>query len=101
MASGANTAAQMPSFSSAGFNELKKRLLFVIFGLVIFRLGAHIPIPGVDIVKLTALFGKHKGGVLDMFNMFSGGALSRMSLFALGVFPYITASIIMQLLLSN
>ncbi|MBT4884796.1 MAG: preprotein translocase subunit SecY, partial [Legionellales bacterium] len=88
----------MPSFSQAGFAELKKRLLFVVFGLVIFRLGAHIPIPGVDIIKLSALFGKHKGGMLDMFNMFSGGALSRMSLFALGVFPYITASIIMQLL---
>jgi preprotein translocase subunit SecY len=99
MANGANTIAQqMPNFSKAGFNELKKRLLFVLFGLVIFRLGAHIPIPGVDIIKLTTLFGKHKGGVLDMFNMFSGGALSRMSLFALGVFPYITASIIMQLL---
>jgi preprotein translocase subunit SecY len=98
MKSGAGSTQKMPSFSQAGFLELKKRLLFVVFGLVIFRLGAHIPIPGVDIIKLTALFGKHKGGMLDMFNMFSGGALSRMSLFALGVFPYITASIIMQLL---
>jgi preprotein translocase subunit SecY len=94
----ATSPTNMPSFSQAGFIELRRRLLFVLFGLVIFRLGAHIPIPGVDIVQLTALFGKHKGGMLDMFNMFSGGALSRMSLFALGVFPYITASIIMQLL---
>lgn len=94
----AASSANMPTFSQAGFIELRRRLLFVLFGLVIFRLGAHIPIPGVDIVQLTTLFGKHKGGMLDMFNMFSGGALSRMSLFALGVFPYITASIIMQLL---
>ena len=94
----AASPTNMPTFSQAGFTELRRRLLFVLFGLVVFRLGAHIPIPGVDIVQLTTLFGKHKGGMLDMFNMFSGGALSRMSLFALGVFPYITASIIMQLL---
>jgi len=57
MKSGAGSTQKMPSFSQAGFLELKKRLLFVVFGLVIFRLGAHIPIPGVDIIKLTALFG--------------------------------------------
>lgn len=98
MSSSAVGQGQMPSFSSAGVVELRNRLFFVLFGLIIYRLGAHIPIPGVDIAKLALLFGKHKGGILDMFNMFSGGALSRMSVFALGVFPYITASIITQLL---
>ena len=91
----------MPSFAKTGISELKKRLLFVLFGFLVFRLGAHIPVPGIDIVKIADLFGRHKGGMLDMFNIFSGGALSRMSVFALGVFPYITASIIMQLLTST
>jgi preprotein translocase subunit SecY len=98
MKSSATSKKAMPNFSKAGYTELKRRIVFVLMALLIFRLGVHIPIPGVDIVKIAAMFGKHKGGMLDMFNMFSGGALSKMSIFALGVFPYITASIIMQLL---
>ena len=78
--------------------ELRQRLLFVLLAMVIFRFGAHITIPGVDPRVMAALFEQQRGGILDMFNMFGGGALSRMSLFALGVMPYISASIIMQLL---
>jgi len=78
--------------------ELRSRLMFVLLALVIYRVGAHITIPGVDPVVMAALFDQQEGGILDMFNMFSGGALGRMSLFALGVMPYITASIIMQLM---
>ena len=78
--------------------ELRQRLFFVLIALVIFRIGTHITIPGVDPRVMAALFEQQRGGILDMFNMFGGGALSRMSLFALGVMPYISASIIMQLL---
>jgi preprotein translocase subunit SecY len=77
--------------------ELRSRLMFVLLALVIFRIGAHITIPGIDPVVMAQLFERQQGTILDMFNMFSGGALKRMSLFALGVMPYITASIIMQL----
>lgn len=83
--------------SAQGWPELKKRLLFILLGLVIFRMGAHIPVPGVDILRLTDLFSQHQTGILGLFNMFSGGALSRFTLFALGVMPYISSSIIMQL----
>ena len=79
-------------------SELRQRLWFVLLALVIFRIGTHITIPGVDPNVMSALFEQQRGGILDMFNMFGGGALSRMSLFALGVMPYISASIIMQLL---
>ena len=82
------------------FNELKKRLLFLLFGLVIYRIGAHIPVAGVDVVKLSAMFSHSKNGFLNMFNMFSGGSLARFTVFALGVMPYISASIIMQLMTS-
>ncbi|MEZ0232333.1 MAG: preprotein translocase subunit SecY [Methylophilaceae bacterium] len=78
--------------------ELKSRLLFVLGALVVYRLGAHIPVPGIDPDVLARLFESQSGGILGMFNMFSGGALSRFTVFALGIMPYISASIIMQLL---
>ncbi len=74
------------------------RLWFLLGSLVVFRVGAHIPVPGIDPVQLAALFNQNRGGILGMFNMFSGGALSRFTIFALGIMPYISASIIMQLL---
>lgn len=79
-------------------SELKRRLLFVVGALIVFRIGAHIPVPGVDPIALASLFEQQRGTIVDMFNMFSGGALQRLSLFALGIMPYISASIIMQLL---
>ena len=78
--------------------ELRRRLLFLAGALVVFRVGTHIPVPGIDPTSLARLFNQHSGGILDMFNMFSGGALKRLSIFALGVMPYISASIIMQML---
>ncbi len=78
--------------------ELKARLWFVLGALVVYRLGAHIPVPGINPVELARLFEQQSGGILGMFNMFSGGALSRFTVFALGIMPYISASIIMQLL---
>lgn len=80
------------------FGDLKRRLLFVLGALVVYRIGAHIPVPGIDPVALESLFRSQQGGILGMFNMFSGGALSRFTVFALGIMPYISASIIMQLL---
>ena len=79
-------------------SELKSRIWFVIISLIIFRLGSYIPVPGVNPKVLSQLLETQGGGLLDMFNMFSGGALGRFSLFALGVMPYITASIIIQIL---
>ncbi len=78
--------------------ELKSRLWFVLGALIVYRLGAHIPVPGIDPTVLKQLFDSQKDGILGMFNMFSGGALSRFTVFALGIMPYISASIIMQLL---
>ena len=78
--------------------ELKQRLLFLLGALVVFRVGAHVPVPGIDPVALQALFDQQRGTILDMFNMFSGGALRRLTVFALGIMPYISASIILQLL---
>jgi preprotein translocase subunit SecY len=78
--------------------DLKRRLLFLLGALIVFRIGAHIPVPGIDPVVLADLFKSQRGGILDMFNMFSGGALSRFTIFALGIMPYISASIIMQLM---
>ncbi|HEX6550814.1 MAG TPA: preprotein translocase subunit SecY [Gammaproteobacteria bacterium] len=87
------------SFAEIGkLSDLRKRLFFLIGALVVFRLGTHIPVPGIDPAALARLFNQHSGGILDMFNMFSGGALKRLSIFALGVMPYISASIIMQML---
>lgn len=81
-----------------GFSELKARLLFVLGALFVYRVGAHIPVPGIDPKALAVMFEQQSGSILDMFNMFSGGALMRLSLFALGIMPYISASIIMQLM---
>src|SRR6186997_3074719 len=80
------------------FGDLKRRLLFLLGALIVYRIGAHIPVPGIDPAQLAALFKSQRGGILDMFNMFSGGALSRFTIFALGIMPYISASIIMQLM---
>ncbi|SFP64708.1 protein translocase subunit secY/sec61 alpha [Nitrosomonas cryotolerans] len=79
------------------FSDLKRRLWFLLLALIVYRIGAHVPVPGIDPVVLKDLFESQEGGVLGMFNMFSGGALSRFSIFALGIMPYISASIIMQL----
>tara|TARA_B100001029_G_C15062971_1_gene460244 strand:- start:615 stop:1964 length:1350 start_codon:yes stop_codon:yes gene_type:complete len=79
-------------------NELRQRVFFVIFALIIFRLGSFITLPGIDPSVMQFLFDQQRGSILDMFNMFSGGALSRMSIFALGVMPYISASIIIQMM---
>ena len=78
--------------------ELKQRLLFVLGAIIVFRIGTFIPVPGIDPVALATMFEEQKGTILDMFNMFSGGALERFSVFAIGIMPYISASIIMQLL---
>lgn len=80
------------------FGDLKRRLFFLLGALVVYRIGAHIPVPGIDANALADLFSKQSGGILGMFNMFSGGALSRFTIFALGIMPYISASIIMQLM---
>ena len=83
---------------SGKFGDLKRRLWFLLGALVVYRIGAHIPVPGIDAAALSDLFNSQKGGILGMFNMFSGGALSRFTIFALGIMPYISASIIMQLM---
>jgi preprotein translocase subunit SecY len=80
------------------FGDLKRRLWFLLGALVVYRIGAHIPVPGIDAQALSELFRQQQGGILGMFNMFSGGALSRFTIFALGIMPYISASIIMQLM---
>ena len=91
--------AQDNILSSVGkLGELKSRLWFLLGALIVYRLGAHIPVPGIDPTVLKQLFDTQKDGILGMFNMFSGGALSRFTVFALGIMPYISASIIMQLL---
>lgn len=79
------------------YSDLKRRLWFLLFALIVYRIGAHVPVPGIDPIVLKDLFDTQEGGILGMFNMFSGGALSRFSIFALGIMPYISASIIMQL----
>lgn len=82
-------------FQSAkgGLGELKRRLLFVVGALIVFRIGSFIPIPGIDAAVLAKLLEQQRGTIIEMFNMFSGGALSRASIFALGIMPYISASI--------
>lgn len=82
----------------SGLNELKQRLWFVFLALIVYRIGAHIPVPGVDPMRLAELFSESKTGLLGLANLFSGGALQRLSIFALGVMPYISASIIIQLM---
>jgi len=99
MVSAAERLAQNMNFSMLGrATELKARLLFVLGALIVYRLGTYIPIPGIDPLALQQIFEQHQGGVLGVFNMFSGGALGRMTIFALAVMPYISASIIMQLM---
>ena len=84
--------------SNSNFNELKKRITFVIIALIIFRIGSFIPIPGINATMLSTLLEQQKNTIFEMFNVFSGGSLSRASIFALGIMPYISASIIIQLL---
>ncbi|MBD3669195.1 MAG: preprotein translocase subunit SecY [Gammaproteobacteria bacterium] len=86
------------SLGGGKLTELKQRIFFVLGALIVFRIGAHIPVPGIDPVALAALFEQQKGTILDMMNMFSGGAIERLTVFALGIMPYISASIIMQLM---
>ena len=80
------------------YGDLKGRLIFLALALVVYRIGAHVPVPGIDPDMLNQLFNQQQGGILGLFNMFSGGALSRFSVFALGIMPYISASIIFQML---
>jgi preprotein translocase subunit SecY len=94
-------ATANPQIGKSGkYGDLKNRLLFLLGALLVFRIGAHIPVPGIDPSKLAELFQTQQGGILGLFNMFSGGALSRFTIFALGIMPYISASIIMQLMSS-
>jgi len=93
-----NISRDQMANKSSGFSELKARLLFVLGALIVYRIGSHIPVPGIDPKALQVMFEQQSGSILDMFNMFSGGALMRLSLFALGIMPYISASIIMQLM---
>jgi preprotein translocase subunit SecY len=83
---------------SGKFGDLRRRIVFLLLALVVYRVGAHIPVPGINPQQLTELFNSQSGGILSLFNMFSGGALSRFAVFALGIMPYISASIIMQLM---
>ena len=82
----------------ANIPELKSRILFALGMLIVYRLGAHIPVPGIDAVVLAQFFNQAQGSLLGMFDMFSGGALSRLTIFALGIMPYISAAIIIQLM---
>lgn len=90
---------QAPQQSKVGkFGDLWRRLWFLLGALLVYRIGAHIPVPGIDPVRLAELFQSQQGGILGVFNLFSGGALSRFTIFALGIMPYISSSIIMQLM---
>ena len=93
MATGSTSLAK-----TGKFGDLRRRLVFLLLALVVYRIGAHIPVPGIDPAQLAQLFQGQQGGILSLFNMFSGGALSRFTVFALGIMPYISASIIMQLM---
>lgn len=86
------------SANKGNYGDLTRRLVFLLLALVVYRLGAHIPVPGINPDQLQQLFEGQQGGILSLFNMFSGGALSRFTVFALGIMPYISASIIMQLM---
>ncbi|WP_439101040.1 preprotein translocase subunit SecY [Congregibacter sp.] len=90
--------AELPSANRAGLGELFARLRFVLVAIIVYRIGTHIPVPGIDPNQLAALFNQNQGTILGLANMFSGGALERMSILALGIMPYISASIIMQLM---
>ncbi len=92
-------ATSSPNIAKTGkFGDLRRRLVFLLLALVVYRVGAHIPVPGINPEQLQQLFNSQQGGILSLFNMFSGGALSRFTVFALGIMPYISASIIMQLM---
>ncbi len=93
MATNANQLAK-----SGKFGDLRRRLVFLLLALVVYRIGAHIPVPGINPDQLAEMFKTQQGGILSLFNMFSGGALERFTVFALGIMPYISASIIMQLM---
>lgn len=86
------------SVKGSKFGDLRRRLIFLLLALIVYRLGSHVPVPGINPDQLAELFKGSQGGILSLFNMFSGGALSRFSVFALGIMPYISASIIMQLM---
>ena len=92
------TAANTPLGKTGKFGDLWRRLWFLLGALVVYRIGAHIPVPGIDPHRLAELFQSQQGGILGIFNLFSGGALSRFTIFALGIMPYISSSIIMQLM---
>ena len=92
-------ATSGPQIAKTGkYGDLRRRLVFLMLALVVYRIGAHIPVPGINPDQLRQLFQGQQGGILNLFNMFSGGALSRFTVFALGIMPYISASIIMQLM---
>ena len=93
MATNANQLAK-----SGKFGDLRRRLVFLLLALVVYRIGAHIPVPGIDPAQLQQMFKGQQGGILNLLNVFSGGALQRFTVFALGIMPYISASIIMQLM---
>lgn len=90
--------AQARGKSSGGYGDLKRRVFFLVLALIVYRLGTHIPVPGINPEALADLFKQNQSGILGLFNMFSGGALERFSVLALGIMPYISAAIIMQLL---
>ena len=94
------TPGNMPLANQKGLGELWARLRFLFLAIVVYRIGTHIPVPGLDPERIANLFNQNQGTILGLFNMFSGGALQRMSILALGIMPYISASIIMQLLTS-
>jgi len=91
-------ATSASTSKNGNHGDLRRRLVFLLLALVVYRVGAHIPVPGIDPAQLQQLFNGQQGGILSLFNMFSGGALSRFTVFALGIMPYISASIIMQLM---
>lgn len=93
-----NIKANNPDLS--GYNELIRRVIYVLLGIFVYRIGSHIPVPGIDPIKLAQLFEQSRNTIFGLFNMFSGGALQRFSLFSLGIMPYISASIVIQLLSS-
>ena len=88
----------LPGGNQSGLGELWARLRFVLLAIIIYRIGTHIPVPGINPDRIAEMFNQNQGTVLGLFNMFSGGALERMSILALGIMPYISSSIIMQLM---
>ena len=88
----------LPKSTAGKYDDLKRRLWFLLGALIVYRIGTFIPVPGIDPMVLEEMFKTQQNGILGMFNMFSGGALSRFSVFALGIMPYISASIIVQLM---